>query len=54
LTNDATQHETLPEQRGSITVNGDCESTHTSIDILEGPNAIVIITQIDYEGRAFE
>ena len=32
---------------GDVTVGGDHVSTHVGVDVLEGPNAIVIIAQID-------
>ena len=32
---------------GDVTVGGDRVSTHVGVDVLEGPNAMVIIAQID-------
>ncbi len=32
---------------GDVTVGGDHQSTHVGVDVLEGPNAIVLIAQID-------
>ena len=32
---------------GDVTVGGDHASTHVGVDVLEGPNAVVIIAQKD-------
>ena len=32
---------------GDVTVGGDHQSTHVGVDVLEGPNAIVLIAQVD-------